>query len=785
MIKYQRLWKLVIGILFVMTMLTTPVLATQLEENVSSDMQVEYVYTSEGNNDGQQSVILKLATKGQEIQNAILYYMEGDLEEQSVAQEISDEFATFLLEDTGVERVFSKVVIQTESKEETITLLAQEEKNIEFEAEEVQEVVQEVAKEEVSQEIPEVINSLEDVKINEEIVTANASSFAENEQVAAMYAKAGGKYIVVLDAGHGGSDGGAAGSLNGKSYNEKDFTLKIAQYTKQAIEARYSNITVYMTRTTDKYISLTDRVDYAAARGAHLFVSLHINSWTNPSVKGARIFIPNDSPYNNYTHTQSKLLAKEALKELTGLGFRNGGFYENDSTSSVYPDGSAADYYSVIRNSRRKGITGVIFEHGFISNPDDLAYLSKDANLRKIGEADAKAIGNYITANGDSLINSMGSGSGSLDPSTMPEGWNKVNGKWYYVTSQKELAKGWLKVKGIWYYLDESGVMQTGWEKVKGKWYYLNASGAMVTGWVKVGDKWYFMQESGAMHGGWLEWKGQWYFLDGYSGAMLKGWIKPSASWYYLGDDGVMRTGWVTLKGKKYYLKESGAMVTSWYTVDAVKYYFTESGAMAIGKQTIKDAMYYFDEEGKLLKGWIPKQEEWYYANEDGILQTGWITLKGHKYYLNSDGLMIRGWKKFDSKWYYFNKNGTMAKGWVLVKEKWYLLDEEGIMLTGWNKVKGKWYYLKSNGAMETGWLKEGGKTYYLTSNGSMQTGWLKLNKKWYYFHGWGEMKVGWLKLGTKWYYLKSNGVMAESEWIGTYYVDSNGVWDQNKKKSA
>lgn len=40
-------------------------------------------------------------------------------------------------------------------------------------------------------------------------------------------------------------------------------------------------------------------------------------------------------------------------------------------------------------------------------------------------------------------------------------------------------------------------------------------------------------------------------------------------------------------------------------------------------------------------------------------------------------------------------------------------------------------------------------------------------------------MLTEWQKIGGSWYYLNSNGVMAANTWIGEYYVNSSGVWDQ------
>ena len=65
----------------------------------------------------------------------------------------------------------------------------------------------------------------------------------------------------------------------------------------------------------------------------------------------------------------------------------------NDTT---YPDRSKADYYSIIRNAKIKGFPGIIVEHAFLSNSKDVSFLSSDANLKRVGVADATGIAQYF-----------------------------------------------------------------------------------------------------------------------------------------------------------------------------------------------------------------------------------------------------------------------------------------------------------------------------------------------------------------------------------------------------
>src|SRR5699024_8975317 len=75
---------------------------------------------------------------------------------------------------------------------------------------------------------------------------------------------------IFIDPGHGGSDGGAA--ANG--LKEKDVTLKIAKKIRSRL-GNYEGVSTKMSRTTDKYISLTGRTNMANSWNADFFLSIH------------------------------------------------------------------------------------------------------------------------------------------------------------------------------------------------------------------------------------------------------------------------------------------------------------------------------------------------------------------------------------------------------------------------------------------------------------------------------------------------------------------------------
>ena len=80
-------------------------------------------------------------------------------------------------------------------------------------------------------------------------------------------------YKVVIDAGHGGKD---CGTLGVTKVCEKHIVLKVAQALNKELKKR--GYTTYMTRDKDEYINLKERTDFANAKNADLFVSIHANS---------------------------------------------------------------------------------------------------------------------------------------------------------------------------------------------------------------------------------------------------------------------------------------------------------------------------------------------------------------------------------------------------------------------------------------------------------------------------------------------------------------------------
>jgi N-acetylmuramoyl-L-alanine amidase len=210
--------------------------------------------------------------------------------------------------------------------------------------------------------------------------------------------------IIVLDPGHDKDHGGARG--NGLS--EMALNLKIAQYCYEEL-CTYSNVEVYMTRNSSECPHPEDigktngarldnlkRVDFAEHLGADVYVALHLNSYTDSSIHGAMVFVPNNN-YRPQIGKEGTALGHAIQKELVKLGLKDQGISIRGSEDGThYEDGSLADYYGVIKRAKDADIPGIIIEHCFISSPKDAAnHLSTEEQLKALGVADATGIAKY------------------------------------------------------------------------------------------------------------------------------------------------------------------------------------------------------------------------------------------------------------------------------------------------------------------------------------------------------------------------------------------------------
>lgn len=195
---------------------------------------------------------------------------------------------------------------------------------------------------------------------------------------------------------------------------------------------------------------------------------------------------------------------------------------------------------------------------------------------------------------------SDGKGQQSSDPKAVKGteetvGWIKEGNIWRYRFPDGRLrTNGWELIDGLWYYFDRSGNMLTGWQNIGGEQYYLYGNGQMALGWMKEKGKWYYFRpekEDGRSQGtlvtsGWRVIGGYYYYFND-DGSAYTGWLKKDGKWYYLNTldnslQGAMFTGWIRRDEKTYFADSNGEMVEGWYEIDGAWYYFYPgSGEMA------------------------------------------------------------------------------------------------------------------------------------------------------------------------------------------------------------
>lgn len=196
--------------------------------------------------------------------------------------------------------------------------------------------------------------------------------------------------IIVVDAGHGGVDGGA----NNRYICEKDVNLDVALRLQKMLEE--NGAVVYMTRTEDvslnksqrlgreRYLEdLNTRLDIINSSDAHIFVSIHTN--TNPrkpSTRGALMLYSASQPQNREIAYAIQNVFNTWEYSLNGKQYK----------SSHIPQ--KGQYYLLVNSTK----PGVIAETGFISNSTDLFLLLRPDYREYIARCICQGLSDYFSA---------------------------------------------------------------------------------------------------------------------------------------------------------------------------------------------------------------------------------------------------------------------------------------------------------------------------------------------------------------------------------------------------
>ncbi len=187
--------------------------------------------------------------------------------------------------------------------------------------------------------------------------------------------------IIVLDAGHGGTD---PGTQHG-GYNEKDLNFMIVYtYCKQLFDA--SDIKVFYSRYTDYLVPLHDRPTLPAMVEADFFVSVHHNSVYSTLKNGTEVYysVKNTGDFNGMN---SAWMAGLFLNNLvTALKTEKNGTF-------------GARNYVVV--SEENDVPAVLLEIGYMSNPTELKRLVKAKFQKKVAKVIFKTVNQIYSVYGD------------------------------------------------------------------------------------------------------------------------------------------------------------------------------------------------------------------------------------------------------------------------------------------------------------------------------------------------------------------------------------------------
>lgn len=222
--------------------------------------------------------------------------------------------------------------------------------------------------------------------------------------------------LVVIDAGHGGHDPGASG----EGLEEKRLVLGLALALRDRL-LQQGGIRVALTRSDDRFLVLQERAEIARRLGARLFVSIHADSAGDEAgVQGASVYTLSDKASDE---AAARFAAREnnadRLNDISLSG-------QSDAVSAILVDlaqrrareesgefaqlviregeGSIAFHPEPLRSAalavlRAPDVPSVLFEAGFVTNPQDAERLTSPAGKERFADAMARAIRIFFARN--------------------------------------------------------------------------------------------------------------------------------------------------------------------------------------------------------------------------------------------------------------------------------------------------------------------------------------------------------------------------------------------------
>jgi len=224
------------------------------------------------------------------------------------------------------------------------------------------------------------------------------------------------KIRLVIDAGHGGKDPGAIGV--GGTY-EKDLALKMALALKERF-GKKADFEVFLTRESDVFVPLQDRVAFAREKRADLFISVHADSNPSKEVRGASIYTLSEKASdsaaarlarkeNAIGDVSGEAITSDVMRVLIELAQR-----DTMNQSVVFAQTLLATFRSsdvgLLRRTHRFGpfyvltaadVPSVLLEMGFLSNRLDEKLLKDEAYRDRMADAVVASVEAYFEDRAD------------------------------------------------------------------------------------------------------------------------------------------------------------------------------------------------------------------------------------------------------------------------------------------------------------------------------------------------------------------------------------------------
>jgi N-acetylmuramoyl-L-alanine amidase len=221
--------------------------------------------------------------------------------------------------------------------------------------------------------------------------------------------------IVAIDAGHGGKDPGATGS---KGTMEKTVTLQMAKKLQSIINAQ-QGMEAVLTRSSDRFMHLRERINKARDSHADMFISLHADSFPDPRARGSSVYALSvdgassetarlladkenaaDLLFGDVSVSVDDKMVKEVLLDLSLTGTIQSSIDIGDevldqikNVNQVHKKKVQQAGFAVLK---APNIPSILLETAFISNPREEKNLRNTAHQKKVANAIGRGVSNYF-----------------------------------------------------------------------------------------------------------------------------------------------------------------------------------------------------------------------------------------------------------------------------------------------------------------------------------------------------------------------------------------------------